>query len=132
MITLKEAQSLVEEFHRKYGAPRSMLWNVQDKEAWLHVGHQRNRLIMEEFFEMISAWHEKDIVELADGLTDLLYVVLGTAVAAGIDLAPLFEAVHASNMSKDVGEFKPIKGPNFFKPDVRGLLLKQGFSIKDL
>ena len=76
-LSLQEAQDMVRAFHIKYSAPRDMLRNpIKDREAWLHVGHQRNRLILEEHFEMICAWHDQDVVELADGLTDLLYASL--------------------------------------------------------
>lgn len=83
-------------------------------------------LIEEEFFELRDAILKEDIVEVADALTDLLYVVYGTGHAFGIDLDDCFNEVHRSNMSKLGQDGKPIyredgkvlKGPNFFPPDL--------------
>jgi predicted HAD superfamily Cof-like phosphohydrolase len=130
---MKDAQAMVYEFHRKFGFARGMLLNpIRDPLSWLDVGMQRDRLISEEHLELKAAWHKRDVLGIADGLGDLAYVVLGTAVAAGIDLAPILEEIHTSNMSKDVGQFKPIKGPGYRPPELRSLLIAQGFSIKEL
>jgi len=69
---------------------------------------------------------KKDIVEIADALTDILYVTYGAGHAFGIDLDKCFEEVQRSNMSKLGVDGKPIyredgkvlKGPNFFEPDL--------------
>lgn len=73
-----------------------------------------------------------DLVEIADGAADLIYTVLGTCVACGIDLAPIFDEVHSSNMTKDrnpaqgrFGAEKPLKGPNFRPPRIAELLIMQ-------
>ena len=60
----------------------------------------RERLIQEELDEYIEAAKQEDLIEIADAIADLLYVVLGTAVAHGIDIEPIFDEVHKSNMSK--------------------------------
>jgi predicted HAD superfamily Cof-like phosphohydrolase len=83
-------------------------------------------LITEELGEFKDAIKEKNIVEVADALTDLLYVVYGAGVAFGLDLDACFQEVHASNMSKLGEDGQPIfredgkvlKGPNYFKPDL--------------
>ena len=74
------------------------------------------------------------MVEMIDGITDLLYVVVGTAVAFGIPIDTAFERVHASNLSKLGEDGKPIyridgkilKGPNFFQPELTDLVTKKG------
>jgi len=60
----------------------------------------RVRLIAEELQELSDAFTHSDVVEIADALGDLLYVVLGTAVCCGIDIGPVFAEIHRSNMSK--------------------------------
>lgn len=63
-------------------------------------GGFRAQLIQEELDEYVKAVEDKDLVEIADGIADMLYVVIGTAVAHGIPIAPIFEMVHLSNMAK--------------------------------
>ena len=90
----------------------------------------RKKLIDEEFNELKQAINDKDIVEVADALTDILVVTYGAGVAFGIDLDKCFEEVHRSNMSKLSAEGKPIynefgkvmKGPNYFKPNLKKFL----------
>tara|TARA_R100000664_G_C2735901_1_gene125364 strand:+ start:642 stop:1037 length:396 start_codon:yes stop_codon:yes gene_type:complete len=89
-------------------------------------------LLEEELAEFYKALAEKDIIGIADGLTDLLYVVYGIGHSFGIDLDPLFTEVHKSNMSKLDDEGKPIyrkdgkilKGPSYKPPDIEGVLRK--------
>ena len=86
----------------------------------------REDLIEEEFDELRNAIKYNDIVEVADALTDILYVVYGAGAAFGIDLDACFKEVHASNMSKldENGNViynengKVMKGPNYFRPDL--------------
>jgi predicted HAD superfamily Cof-like phosphohydrolase len=86
----------------------------------------RVELIAEELGELKEAIRDKDIVEVADALTDLLYVVYGAGHAFGIDLDKCFNEVHRSNMSKLGLDGKPIyredgkvlKGQNYFDPDL--------------
>jgi predicted HAD superfamily Cof-like phosphohydrolase len=87
-------------------------------------------LIDEELGELREAIGNADMVEVADALTDLLYVVYGAGHAFGINLDKCFEEVHASNMSKLGADGKPIyredgkvlKGENFFTPDLTKVL----------
>ena len=87
----------------------------------------RYDLIKEELGELKEAMDKKDIKEVADALTDILYVTYGAGHAFGIDLDKCFEEVQNSNMSKLGSDGKPIynekgkvmKGPNYFKPDLR-------------
>ncbi len=86
----------------------------------------RVSLIREELDELIEAINKKDLVEVADALTDILYVTYGAGHAFGINLDDCFEEVQNSNMSKLDKDGKPIyndkgkvmKGPNYFKPDL--------------
>ena len=86
----------------------------------------RYDLIKEELDELKEAINKKDIKEVADALTDILYVTYGAGHAFGIDLDKCFEEVQNSNMSKLGSDGKPIynekgkvmKGPNYFKPDL--------------
>ena len=83
-------------------------------------------LIREELSELTEALEKKDIKEVADALTDILYVTYGAGHAFGINLDKCFEEVQNSNMSKLGKDGKPIyndkgkvmKGPNYFKPDL--------------
>lgn len=90
----------------------------------------RYDLIDEELEELKMAFDNDDIVEIADALTDLLYVVYGAGHAFGIDLDECFLEVHESNMSK-LGEGgrpiyredgKVLKGPDYFPPNLKEIL----------
>jgi predicted HAD superfamily Cof-like phosphohydrolase len=90
----------------------------------------RYDLIDEELEELKMAFDNDDIVEIADALTDLLYVVYGAGHAFGIDLDECFLEVHESNMSK-LGEGgrpiyredgKVLKGPEYFPPNLKEIL----------
>ena len=90
----------------------------------------RIELISEELNELWDAFDARDIVEVADALTDILYVTYGAAHAFGIDIDKCFDEVQRSNMSKLGEDGKPIyredgkvqKGPNYFKPDLKKIL----------
>jgi predicted HAD superfamily Cof-like phosphohydrolase len=93
------------------------------------VVHLRTALIQEEFDELLEGIESRDIVEVADALTDLLYVIYGAGHAFGIDLDACFEEVHESNMSKLVNGYaqknemgKVMKGPDYFEPNLEGVL----------
>ncbi len=83
-------------------------------------------LIKEELEELTEAMKDENLLEVADALTDILYVTYGAGHAFGIDLDKCFEEVQNSNMSKLGEDGKPIyneagkvmKGPNYFKPDL--------------
>tara|TARA_B100000929_G_scaffold288036_1_gene275735 strand:+ start:3889 stop:4230 length:342 start_codon:yes stop_codon:yes gene_type:complete len=86
----------------------------------------RYELIKEELDEFAQALKDKDLKEVADSLTDILYVTYGAGHAFGIDLDKCFDEVQRSNMSKLGEDGKPIyndkgkvmKGPNYFQPDL--------------
>ena len=90
------------------------------------INKLRLDLIKEELSELIEAMNNNDLLEVADALTDILYVTYGAGHAFGINLDRCFEEVQNSNMSKLDENGKPIynesgkvmKGPNYFKPDL--------------
>ena len=90
------------------------------------INKLRLDLIKEELIELTEAMNNKDLLEVADALTDILYVTYGAGHAFGINLDKCFEEVQNSNMSKLDENGKPIynehgkvmKGPNYFKPDL--------------
>ena len=90
------------------------------------INKLRIDLIKEELEELQEAMKNNDLLEVADALTDILYVTYGAGHAFGIDLDKCFNEVQQSNMSKLGSDGKPIyndkgkvmKGPNYFKPDL--------------
>ena len=90
------------------------------------INKLRIDLIKEELDELTDAMNKKDLLEVADALTDILYVTYGAGHAFGINLDQCFEEVQNSNMSKLDENGKPIynesgkvmKGPKYFKPDL--------------
>ena len=90
------------------------------------INKLRLDLIKEELSELTDAMNNKDLLEVADALTDILYVTYGAGHAFGIDLDKCFDEVQNSNMSKldENGKAiynengKVMKGPNYFKPDL--------------
>ena len=90
------------------------------------INSLRLSLIQEELDELIKAIKENDILEVADALTDILYVTYGAGHAFGINLDKCFDEVQRSNMSKLGEDGKPIynehgkvmKGPKYFQPDL--------------
>ena len=91
------------------------------------INQLRLKLIKEELQELLEAMKKKDLLEVADALTDILYVTYGTGHAFGINLDKCFDEVQTSNMSKLGEDGKPIynehgkvmKGPNYFKPNLK-------------
>ena len=90
------------------------------------INSLRYDLIKEELEELKVAMENKDLLEVADALTDILYVTYGAGHAFGINLDKCFEEVQNSNMSKSGEDGKPIyndsgkvmKGPKYFKPNL--------------
>ena len=95
------------------------------------INSLRVSLIEEELEELKNAIKEKNLLEVADALTDLLYVTYGAGHAFGINLDKCFDEVQKSNMSKLDSNGKPIysekgkvlKGPNYFKPNLSDFLV---------
>jgi predicted HAD superfamily Cof-like phosphohydrolase len=109
-------------FMQTYGQEVKTKANFSDEKT----NKLRVDLIKEELEELTKAMDEKDLLEVADALTDILYVTYGAGHAFGINLDKCFDEVQSSNMSKLGEDGKPIyndagkvmKGPNYFKPDL--------------
>ena len=109
-------------FMQTYGQEVKAKANFSDEKT----NKLRVDLIKEELEELTKAMDEKDLLEVADALTDILYVTYGAGHAFGINLDKCFDEVQNSNMSKLGENGKPIyneagkvmKGPNYFKPDL--------------
>lgn len=114
------------EFHTVYNCARSNTIKFPDQAT----RDMRINILKEEWEEYLQAEKESDIVEIADALADIIYIAIGTAVSYGIPMDKIFNEVHASNMSKLDENGNPIyredgkilKGPNYFKPDIKGII----------
>jgi len=105
---------------------------VKDKASFSteKINNLRLSLIEEELKELKIAMESNDLLEVADALTDILYVTYGAGHAFGIDLDKCFNEVQNSNMSKLGDDGKPIyndhgkvmKGPKYFKPDLKKII----------
>lgn len=134
---MNREQKMVREFHEAFGQVINDNPTIPDNETKL----LRVKLIAEELNELMVALGvgfddggvycgmPSDIVEIADALADLLYVVLGTAVSCGIDIEPIFHEVHRSNMTKVGGhkreDGKWIKPDSYEPPNIKALINEQ-------
>jgi len=125
---MRVEQEKVECFHDK------MQYTTNEKPTLVDIdlARQRYHLILEELGEYAEAAEARDIVKIADAIADMLYVVLGTAVVHGIDVQPIFDEVHRSNMTKD--QLDPVtkkggKGPGYEPPRIAELLLIQSTGV---
>ena len=116
----------VKEFMETFGQEVKTKPEVPDSE----IVNLRIELIAEELEELWDACKDKDIIGIADALTDILYVTYGAGHAFGVDLDKCFAEVQRSNMSKLGEDGKPIyredgkvmKGPNYSEPDLKSTL----------
>ena len=126
---MKKQLDKVSEFHEtfKLGIEKQPVSKLENGKARL-----RYELMKEENDEYIEAVENDDIVEVADALGDMLYILCGTIIEHGMTglIEEVFDEIHRSNMSK-LGEDgnpvyredgKVIKGPNFFKPDIAKII----------
>lgn len=121
-----KAQEQVKEFHKTFGYTINNIptLKISNKEKELRI-----YLIKEELEEFETAINENDIVEIADALGDLLYVVYGAAVTFGIDMEEISDEIHKSNMTKIEGhrreDGKWIKPDSYEAPKIKEIILKQ-------
>lgn len=124
---MTDEQKQVEEFHRTFEILAARTPTAPDDATRL----LRERLIEEEFAELRDAMASGDLPSIAKELADLLYVVYGTAVSCGVDMAPVFREVHRSNMTKIGGhkraDGKWVKPPTYSKAALEPILLEQGW-----
>jgi predicted HAD superfamily Cof-like phosphohydrolase len=107
-------QAMVHQFQDKMGL------TIGDEPA-IRDAELRKRLVLEEAQEFVDAVDAGDLVEAVDALADIIYVVLGSAVTFGVDMAPIMAIVHAANMTKDPAlrddNGKIAKPKGFIPPD---------------
>lgn len=128
-MSLSEAIGHVREFHDAFGIPNAQdpLADIGDREALL-----RYKLIREENEEYLDAALRGDLVEVADALGDILYILCGTLLKHGLQhkIDAVFREIQRSNMSKLGADGRPIyredgkvmKGPGYFRPDIAAIL----------
>ena len=128
---IKNELNAVAKFHDAFGieSADSPSVNIQDQTILL-----RYNLMKEENDEYLEAAQKNDLVEVADALGDMLYILCGTILSHGMQhkITEVFKEIQRSNMSKLGPDGKPIyredgkvlKGPNYFKPDIAAILEK--------
>jgi predicted HAD superfamily Cof-like phosphohydrolase len=119
----------VENFHNTFGIPNEHAPNAGVSNEIIALRH---RLMAEENEEYLEAALEGDTVEVADALGDMMYILCGTILSHGMQniIEEVFEEIQASNMSKLEADGKPIyradgkvmKGPSYFKPNIKAVL----------
>ena len=129
MIT--NAIDAVKEFNEAFKIKYSKNQKADLDESTIEL---RYRLMQEENNEYLEAARKKDLVEIADALGDKLYILCGTILAHGLQdkIVEVFNEIQRSNMSKLSAKGKPViredgkilKGPNYFKPNIKSILEK--------
>ena len=119
----------VEEFHNSFNIKNNNIPTVNVGEKIFQLRHS---LMNEENEEYLDACKQGDLVEIADALGDMMYILCGTILSHGLQykIEEVFEEIQKSNMSKLGSDGKPIyredgkvmKGPNYFKPDIKKIL----------
>lgn len=119
-------QEDVLEFHKTFGAYISS----QPSVPAVNVVNLRITLIKEEVKELLDALEDSELEEIADGIVDVIVVCLGTAISCGIDISPVWDEVHKSNMAKTGGtkrlDGKILKPENWTPSDISKILKAQG------
>ena len=126
----KELES-VAKFHHSFGIDSQQFPTVKIPKKTVNL---RYNLMKEENEEYFEAAKNKDMIEVADALGDMLYILCGTILSHGMQhkISEVFEEIQRSNMSKLGADGEPIyrndgkvlKGPNYFKPDIKSILEK--------
>lgn len=128
---IKNELKAVAEFHDAFGIESANAPVVSLPEQTVLLRHN---LMKEENEEYLEAAQNKDLVEVADALGDMLYILCGTILSHGMQhkITEVFNEIQRSNMSKLGSDGKPIyredgkvlKGPNYFKPNIAAILEK--------
>ena len=126
---MKKPLDQVKKFHKAFGLGVS---ETQKADLGLEVNLLRYKLMREENEEYLDAATQGDVVEVADALGDMLYILCGTIISHGMQhkIEEVFDEIHRSNMSKLGKDGKPIyredgkvlKGPDYFKPDLKRII----------
>ncbi len=112
-MIINELVHKIMEFQKDKGFPTSV--NLDDYQYLMF----RNTLLLEEVSELFTAITNQDLVEIADGFADIIYIVIGTCGILGIPIEKVLEEVHRSNMTKDLGA---VKGEKYEKPRIKEIL----------
>ena len=128
---IKKPIEAVTKFHESYGLG---IEHTPKANLPKNISELRFSLMKEENEEYLQAAQDKDLIEIGDALGDMLYILCGTIIAHGFQdkIESIFDEIQRSNMSKLGADGKPIfrkdgkvmKGPNYFKPDLKKILLK--------
>lgn len=124
-MSLRLATNMVAAFHARFGQPILKTPQIADEPRML----LRHALIREEARELTDALWNRDLPEIADGIGDLIFVALGTALEYGIDMTPVFDVIARTNMLKmaDPAGGKVAKPDGWEAPDIAGILREQGW-----
>ena len=128
---IKKPIEAVTKFHESYGLG---IEHTPKANLPKNISELRFNLMKEENEEYLQAAQDQDLIEIGDALGDMLYILCGTIIAHGFQdkIESIFDEIQRSNMSKLGADGKPIfrkdgkvmKGPNYFKPDLKKILLK--------
>ncbi len=128
---IKNELNAVAKFHDAFGIESADSPSVNIPEQTILLRHN---LMKEENEEYLEAAQKNDLIEVADALGDMLYILCGTILSHGMQhkITEVFKEIQRSNMSKLGSDGKPIyredgkvlKGPNYFKPDIAAILEK--------
>lgn len=128
-ITLENAIGAVKDFHEAFGIENAETITGDPERTEFEL---RYNLMKEENEEYLNAAREGDIVEIADALGDMLYILCGTILKHGLEdkIGTVFKEIQESNMSKLGADGNPIyredgkvlKGPDYFRPDIKAIL----------
>ena len=128
---IKKPIEAVTKFHESYGLG---IEHTPKANLPKNISELRFNLMKEENEEYLQATRDEDLIEIGDALGDMLYILCGTIIAHGFQdkIESIFDEIQRSNMSKLGADGKPIfrkdgkvmKGPNYFKPDLKKILLK--------
>ena len=128
---IKKPIEAVTKFHESYGLG---IEHTPKANLPKNISELRFNLMKEENEEYLQAAQNEDLIEIGDALGDMLYILCGTIIAHGFQdkIESIFDEIQRSNMSKLGADGKPIfrkdgkvmKGPNYFKPDLKKILVK--------
>ena len=120
-------QQDVEDFHKKFEQKIGDNPGFSDEDTM----KLRIALVEEEILELKDACKDNDFPSFVDAITDSIYVLLGTAIATGVDIEPIWTEVQKTNMAKAVGnkrdDGKLLKPEGWKPPDIKALLKEQGW-----
>ena len=128
---IKKPIEAVTKFHESYGLG---IEHTPKANLPKNISELRFNLMKEENEEYLQAAQAEDLIEIGDALGDMLYILCGTIIAHGFQdkIESIFDEIQRSNMSKLGADGKPfyrkdgkvMKGPNYFKPDLKKILMK--------